>query len=160
MVLAGLVSALRRRNRRGRFIGLEDHTGRLEVALFDEVFSMYADLLGKDQIIVVEGKVSVDDFSGGYRMTASKVMSLSSAKARFARGVRIAIQGPREDLCTALESTFAPYQEGGATVTIEYRNPRARASLELGQDWTVKPCEELVAALNELDAVSEARLIY
>jgi DNA polymerase-3 subunit alpha len=160
MVLAGLVSALRRRNRRGRFVGLEDHTGRLEVALYDEVYGMYADLLGKDQVIVVEGKVSADDFSGGYRMTASKVMSLAEAKSRFARGVRIAIQGPREDLCPALESTFAPYQDGNAAVFVEYRNQRARASLELGRDWTVKPCEELVAALNELDSVSEARLIY
>jgi len=160
MVLAGLVSALRRRNRRGRFIGLEDHTGRVEVALFDEVFSMYAELLGKDQIIVVEGKVSVDDFSGGYRMTATRVMSLSSAKAHFARGVRIAVHGPRDELCPALESTFAPYQDGNATVFVEYRNQRARASLELGRDWTVKPCEELVAALNELDVVSGARLTY
>ncbi len=160
MVLAGLVSALRRRNRRGRFIGLEDHTGRVEVALFDEVFSIYAELLGKDQIIVVEGKVSVDDFSGGYRMTATRVMSLSSAKAHFARGVRIAVHGPRDELCPALESTFAPYQDGNATVFVEYRNQRARASLELGRDWTVKPCEELVAALNELDVVSGARLTY
>jgi hypothetical protein len=45
-------------------------------------------------------------------------------------------------------------------VYIDYRSARARARLELGADWTVKPCEELVAALGELDAVSEARLIY
>jgi DNA polymerase-3 subunit alpha len=160
MVLAGLVSALRRRNRRGRFVGLEDHTGRIEVALFDEVYGMYADLLIKDQVIVVEGKVSADDFSGGYRMTANKVMSLSEAKSRFARGVKIAIQGPQENLCPALESTFAPYQDGNARVFVEYRNQRARASLELGPEWTVKPSEELVAALNELDEISAARLIY
>ena len=43
---------------------------------------------------------------------------------------------------------------------IDYRNDRARARLELGGEWTVKPCEELVAALNELEAISEASLIY
>jgi DNA polymerase-3 subunit alpha len=160
MVLAGQVTALRRRSRRGRFIGMEDHTGRIEVALFDEVFGMYADLLNKDSIIVVEGRVSVDDFSGGYRMTASKVMSLAGAKSHFARGIRIAVQGPRDGLCPVLESTFAPYLDGTAPVYIEYRNQRARASLELGRDWTVKPCEELVAALGELDSVTGARLVY
>lgn len=160
MVLAGQVTALRRRNQRGQFVGLEDHTGRLEVALFDEVFATYADLLGKDQVIVVEGKVSRDDFSGGFRMSASKVMSLGQAKSHFARGVRIAVQGPREDLCPALESTFAPYREGNAKVWIDYRNQRARVSLELGLGATVRPCEELVAALNDLDAVSDAKLIY
>jgi len=160
MVLAGLVSAMRRRNRRGRFIAMEDHTGQIEVSLFDEVYALYADLLGKDQVIVVEGKVSVDDFSGGFRMNASKVMSLSTAKTKYARGVRIAIIGPQEELCSALESTFAPYQDGNASVYVDYRNQRARASMELGSEWTVKPCEELVAALNELDSVSTARLIY
>jgi DNA polymerase-3 subunit alpha len=93
-------------------------------------------------------------------MTASKIMSLSSAKSSFARGVKIAIKGPQEGLGPSLQSTFAPYQDGNATVYVEYRNERARASLELGSDFTVKPCEELVAALNELDSVSAARLIY
>jgi len=160
MVLAGQVSALRRRSRRGRFVGLEDHTGRIEVALFDEVFGMFADLLVKDSIIVVEGKVSLDEFSGGYRITASKVMSLGGAKSHFARGIRVAVQGPREGLCPVLESTFAPYLDGNAPVFVEYRNQRARATLELGRDWTVNPCEELVAALGELESVTGARLIY
>jgi DNA polymerase-3 subunit alpha len=130
MVLAGLVQALRRRSRRGRFVALEDHTGSIEVALFDEAYSLYADLLDRDEIIVVEGRVGADEFSGGYRMTAARVMSLGDAKTRFARGVSIA------------------------------RNQRARAQLELGPGWRVKPCEELVAALNELEAISEARLVY
>jgi len=160
MVLAGLVSTLRRRNRRGRYISIEDHTGALEVALFDEVYGLYADLLDKDEVIVVEGKVSVDDFSGGYRMTASRVMALGEAKSRFARGVRLAVQGPSDSLGSALEATFAPYQGGSARVYLEYRNARARASFELGDEWMVKPCEELVAALNELDMIAGARLIY
>jgi DNA polymerase-3 subunit alpha len=160
MVLAGQVSSLRRRSRRGRFVAIEDHTGTLEVALFDEVYGLYADLLDKDQLIVVEGKVSADDFTGGYRMTAAKVMSLGAAMTRFARGVRISVQGPSEALCPSLESTFAPYQDGTARVFLDYRNPRARASFELGDEWTVKPCEELMAALNELEMVAGARLIY
>ncbi|MFT5139714.1 MAG: DNA polymerase-3 subunit alpha [Rhodothermales bacterium] len=160
MVLAGIVSAMRRRNRRGRFIAMEDHTGQIEVALYDEVFSLYADLLDKDQVIVVQGKVSVDNFSGGFRMTASKVMSLSTAKASYARGVRIAIHGPQQDLGLDLESTFAPYQDGKAPVFVEYRNKRARVSMTLGNEWKVKPCEELVAALGELESISDACLMY
>ena len=70
------------------------------------------------------------------------------------------MQGPRDGLSQRLEETFAPYRGGKGTVFVDYRNPRARARLELGHDWKVKPCEELVAALNELEAVSEARLVY
>ena len=160
MVLAGLVTNLRRRSQRGRFVAIEDDTGSIELALFDEAYGLYAGLLGKDEVVVVEGRVSRDDFSGGYRMTVSEVLSLGAAKTRFARGVRIAVQGPSEGLCDDLEAAFAPYRDGEAPVFIDYRNQRARARLALGGDWTVKPCDELVAALNALDSVSEARLLF
>jgi DNA polymerase-3 subunit alpha len=128
--------------------------------LFDETWTLYAELVNKDEIIVVEGRASTDDFSGGYRMTAQKVMTLSEAKARFAKGVQISLRGPGEDICSSLQSTFVPYQNGSGKVWLNYSNKRARARLELGDEWGVKACEELVAALGELDAVSDARLVY
>jgi DNA polymerase-3 subunit alpha len=155
-----LVRAVRRRGNRGGFVAIDDHTGRTEVALFDEAWTLYADLLNKDEIIVVEGLVSADDASGRYRVSAQKVMTLAEAKSRFARGVQIALRGPGDDLCAALQATFAPYRNGSARVWLDYSNARARARLELGEEWNVKACEELVAALGELDMVSDARLVY
>lgn len=160
MVLAGLVCAIRRSNRNGRFVTIEDHTGRMEVALYDEVFARYAELLSKDQMIVVEGKVMVDDFSGGFRMSASLVSLLSDAKQRFARGVRVTVQNPDSDFDRALLMAMKPYSNGQGTVFVDYRNERARASMELGSSWRIKPCEELVAALSMVDAVTDAHLVY
>ena len=160
MILSGLVGAVRRRGNRGGFVAIEDHTGRLEVSLYDEAWTLYADTLTKDEIIVVEGRVSTDDFSGGFRMSAQKIMPLSDAKARFAKGVQISLRGPGEDICSALQSTFVPYREGSGQVWLNYSNPRARVRMELGEEWNVKPCEELVAALGELEMVSDARLVY
>jgi DNA polymerase-3 subunit alpha len=160
MVLAGQVCAIRRRNNRGGFVTMEDHSGRIETALFDDTWTLYADLLNKDEIIVVEGRVAVDNFSGGFKMTAQKLMTLSDAKSRFARGVQISLRGPGEDICAALQSTFVPYRNGSGSVWLNYSNTRARARLELGEEWHLKACEELVAALGELEMVSDARLVY
>ena len=160
MILAGLVHAIRRRGNRGGFVSLEDHTGRIEAALFDDTWTLYAELLNKDEIIVVEGRVTTNDFSGGFRMAAQKIMTLSDAKTRFARGVQISLRGPGDDICAALQSTFVPYQNGSGQVWLNYSNARARARLELGEEWNIKACEELVAALGELEMVSDARLVY
>ncbi len=160
MVLAGLVRTIRRRGNRGGFVSIVDHSSQLEVALFDESWTLYVELLSKDQIIVVEGNVTVDNFSGGFRMNAQKVMTLSEAKSRFSKGVIISIRGPNEEISAMLQSTFAPYLQGSGEVFLDYSNPRARARLELGEEWAVKPCEELVAALGQLPAVTDARLIY
>jgi DNA polymerase-3 subunit alpha len=160
MVLAGLVQAVRRRGNRGGFVALEDHTGRIEAAMFDDTWTLYADLLNKDEIIVVEGRVAKDNFSGGFRMNAQKIMTLSDAKSRFARGVQISLRGPDDNICASLQSTFIPYQNGSGQVWLNYSNSRARARLELGEEWNVNACEELVAALGELEMVSDARLVY
>jgi hypothetical protein len=87
-------------------------------------------------------------------------MTLSDAKSRFARGIQISLRGPDEDICAALQSTFLPYRNGSDLVWLDYSNARARARLELSEDYSVKACAELVAALNELETVSDARLIY
>jgi DNA polymerase-3 subunit alpha len=160
MILAGLVQAIRRRGNRGGFVTLEDHTGRVEAALFDDTWTLYADLLNKDEIIVIEGRVTTNDFSGGFRISVQKIMTLSAAKSRFAKGVQISLRGPGEEICSSLLSTFVPYQDGSGQVWLNYSNGRARARLELGEEWNVKACEELVAALGELEMVSDARLVY
>jgi DNA polymerase-3 subunit alpha len=160
MILGGLVRAIRRRGNRGGFVSIEDRSGRIEVQLFDEAWALYADMLTKDEIIVVEGRVSVDDFSGGFRMSAQKIMTLAAAKSRFARGIQVSLRGPDEEICRALKSTFVPYKNGSDLVWLDYSNSRARVRLELKEESGVKACEELVAALGELDVVTDARLVY
>lgn len=160
MTLAGLVHDVRRRGGRGGFVAIEDHTGRMEVALYDEAWTLYADLLQKDEIIVLEGSVNVNTFSGGYQMRAQKISTLSEAKSRFARGIRITVNGPDDRIFTLLDYAMRPYRDGSARVWIDYNNGRAKARMELGEEWNVKACDELVAALSELDAVTSAGLVY
>ncbi len=160
MTLAALVTSLSRRNPRGHSIAVEDHSGRIDAFLSNEAYATYADLMVKDSIVVMEGNVVADDYTGGYKITTNHIMSLADAKTRFAKGVSIVVSGPDEDLCAALVSTFSPYQHGSSPVYLHYKNEQARVSLELGRDWTVKPCQELIAALNELDSVMQASLRF
>jgi DNA polymerase-3 subunit alpha len=145
---------------RGHFIAVEDHTDRIDAFLSNEIYATYADLMVKDSIVLIEGRVEADKFSGGYKITAEHIMSLADAKARFSKAVNIAVSGPDENLCKLLASTFSPYKDGSSPVYIHYRNQRARVTLELGHNWTVKPCEELIAALNELEVVKQAGFRY
>jgi len=160
MVLAGMITEVRRRPGRGAFVTISDRDGQLDLALYDEVYALYADILIEDEIIVVEGNVAHDNFSGGQRMGVKKVMSLAEAKGRYAMGICINVQGPQENLPAILESTFAPYRNGSSRVWVIYNNGRARARLDLGEEWQLTPCEELIAALNELDSVRQAQLVY
>jgi len=160
MTLACLVTALRRRSPRGHYIAVEDHSGRMDAFVPNETYATFADLLGKDELVVLEGGVVADEFTRGYRINVNRVTSLADAKARFATGIMLSVSGPSSELCARLASVFSPYRDGRSPVFVHYRNRRARVSLELGREWHVKPCVELVAALSELDVVRQAGFRY
>ena len=44
------------------FVTLDDRTGRLEVAVFADIYAAHREKLVKDALLVIEGQVSHDDF--------------------------------------------------------------------------------------------------
>ena len=162
MTLAGLVRAVRRRPGRGAFVAIDDGSGRLEVAVFDRILHECADLLNADEVIVVSGKVEIDDFNGGFRMVAEQLISLDQARARFARCLHLHLNQAahiheiEQDLAAALR----PYRNGNLPVLVDYCNDKASARLKLGPDWRVQPCAELLAAMQALEAVQRVELVY
>ncbi|MBE9548569.1 MAG: DNA polymerase III subunit alpha [Proteobacteria bacterium] len=159
MVLSGLVVGVRKRGKQA-FVGLDDGTGKVEVALYDESWVLYADRFIKDEIVVIEGPVKADNFSGGYRMVGNRVMTLPEARSNYAKAVAINIKGPVTNLVYQLQNTFAPYQDGNTEVIINYHNQRASARFHLDKEWKVKACDEVIAALNDLDSITNARLLF
>ncbi|MDC6700659.1 OB-fold nucleic acid binding domain-containing protein, partial [Leclercia adecarboxylata] len=95
--IAGLIVNLRvMKNKKGDkmgFITLDDRSGRIEASLFAEAFNTAQALLQTDALVVVEGEVSNDDFSGGLRLRAKRVMSLEEARTGLAESLRVKVAG-------------------------------------------------------------------
>jgi DNA polymerase-3 subunit alpha len=91
--IAGLVVAMRvMRTKRGDtmgFITLDDRSGRIEVAVFADTYTQYKHKLIKDALLIVEGQVSQDDYSGGIKMRADSVVSLTDARQQQLRAVSL-----------------------------------------------------------------------
>ncbi len=160
MTLAGLVMAVRKRPGKGAFVAIDDGTARLEVAIFDSLYNQIADRLVADEILVVRGRVEVDDFRGGFRMVAEEVLDVDQARERFARGLEIETLKPPVEFDRDLAAAMQPYRSGRTPVLIRFSNESAQALLKLGSDWQVAPSSELLAAVSGLDGVSSARLRY
>lgn len=160
VVLAGLITGIRKRAGRMAFVTLDDKTGRAELALFDETFRRFSELLTVDRVVVVDGSASVDDFSGGFRVTVNELWEIEQARGELARGLEIQLNGAGmegiERLCRALE----PHRCGRAPVWVDYQGERARARLRLGDEWRVRVCGELLESLKEIAGVGGTRIIY
>ncbi len=158
--VAGMVSAVRKRGDSDAFVRLEDGSGIIEVSFFGELYQQAAPLLVRDEILVVEGGLRIDEFSGGgFQLRARNVVTLGDACRRRARLLHLKLNGIGPDFVQQLRQTLAGYRGGHASVVLgDYHNQDAQATLELGEDWRVDAIPDLLRAVRNLPGVEAARL--
>ncbi len=154
--VGGMVVSTRiMKSRRGApmcFLVLDDKSARLEVSLFPETFEKFGRKVIKDELLIFEGEVQADDFSGGLSLRAEKVMSMCEARQRFSQGVVIDFSdGPLpQDFGASLKSLLTPHRiEDGCGVSVLYANGGARARVCLGADWRVAARDDLLGNLRD-----------
>jgi DNA polymerase-3 subunit alpha len=158
VAIGGLVAQQRRRGDSMAFVQLEDSGGRIEVSFFREVFTEFAPLLTKDAILVVEGGLSLDEFSGNLVVRARRAWSLDEACERFARQVRVRVDGVGPEFARMLATQVKPFVPGPASVRLTYCGGGAQTELELGEAWRVRATPALVDAVRLLPGVGEVAL--
>ncbi|MBN3564148.1 DNA polymerase III subunit alpha [Aliamphritea spongicola] len=142
------------------FITLDDRTSRIEITLFGDSFDEHRHLLSKDAILLVEGEIAHDDYSGRTKVRASKVIDITQARARYASHIQVNCQADqlKERQLKALEQVLEGAKGASAvSVALQYSREDASARVYLGDDWKVEPTDEVLLKLKDQfggDAVS------
>ncbi len=166
-LIAGIVSGVRNRmTARGKMaiVGLDDGTTRIEVVVGSDLLNQYQSLLKDDQLIIVEGRVSNDEFSGGIRVNARKLHDLSGLRNSKASFLKISCNGQAD--AVKLKTLLKPYcksasdESRGCAVKVEYRNKTSKVELMLGNDWRVDLHEGLIAGLTEWLSQNNVKILY
>jgi DNA polymerase-3 subunit alpha len=165
--VAGLVVGVRTmKSKRGdtmAFITLDDRTGRIEASLFGELFEQLRGQIESDQVLIVEGEVSSDEFSGGLRLRGKDVTAMVTARIRYGQAVELALDAGQINgqLIESLRDSLTPYRdEAGLPVRLQYRHPAAVAWLELADEWKVAPSDDLLLALRDVQGQAGVQLRY
>ncbi len=166
IVVAGLVVALRtmqtRRGDRMAFVTLDDRTGRLELAVFSDQYLESRHLLVKDSLLVVEGQVSVDEYTGGFKMSAEKLYNMEQARAAFSTRLVIEVNADfaGNGFVDELQEILKPAAQGKCPVYVHYRGLQAQAEIALGEEWKISPTNVVLERLSRLAGESNVRLVY
>lgn len=161
VMLAGIVVSQRiQMTRRGRMavLVLDDSYARIELTVFNELYEQHRHWMKEDQVVVVEGKVSFDEFSQSLRVSAERLFNLHEARKEFARVLKITCNGQSSG--DKLRELLTPYLKGRCPVAIEYYNRNARCEISLGEEWKVDPRDELIASLAEWLRPENVKLRY
>ncbi|MGM0823795.1 MAG: DNA polymerase III subunit alpha [Pseudomonadota bacterium] len=165
--VAGLVVAMRTmKSKRGdtmAFITLDDRTGRIEASLFGELYEQLRGQIAADEVVIVEGEVSNDDFSGGLKLRGKDVTPMVAARMRFGQAVELALDAKQLNgrLVESLRASLSPFRdEAGLPVRLQYRHPDAVGWLELADEWKVAPSDDLLLTLRDVQGQVGVQLRY
>ena len=166
-VLAGLIENVRTmKTKRGdtmAILQLDDRSARMEITLYAETYNAHRELLTKDNIIIVEGTVAHDDYSGGLGMRGVKeVRDLVQARQNYASELRIELHHEMIDerFTSELEQTLSDARGGSCPVALVYGGASSRARIKLGERWQVSPSDELLQVLRDQVGTDQVAMMY
>ncbi len=168
-LLAGIVSELRIINgHRGRMaiFKLDDKTEPIEAVVHEELLNAHKDLLKDDELLIVQGKVQPDRFSGGLRLTVMAVWDLPSARCRFGKYVHFPVNSPglvvsellRRFPCRTMKTVQGEVFQG-LPVRLRVHCEGAEAEIDLGHEGRLFPSEEALAVCKQATH-GQARVVY
>ena len=166
VTVAGLVMTMRvRKTQRGgriAFLTLDDHTAQMDIRIFSEVFDKFQALLARDKLLVIQGTLGLDDYTGGNQITAQEIYDINQAREQFARRLVVGVEATQagNGFVKSLADILTPFREGSCRVCIEYLGGGAAARLALGDEWAVHPTDELLHRLQELAGEQHVMVEY
>ena len=98
---AGIVGELRIINgQRGKLaiFKLDDKTGTVEATADEALLNASRNVLKDDELVIVQGVVQNDRFSGGLRLKVTQILDLPTARAKFGKFLRVAVNGKAPDI--------------------------------------------------------------
>jgi DNA polymerase-3 subunit alpha len=168
-LLAGIVNDLRVVNgQRGRvaLFKLDDTSESIEAVANEDLLNANKELLKDDEVLIVQGKVQPDRFSGGLRLNVQQVWDLASARCRFGRYLRVAVNGITPPVAELLRD-FPPRRRAtehgeltqGLSVRLVLQRDLVQGELDLGDDARFFPSDAALARWRH-STHGDARVVY
>lgn len=159
VAIAGVVEELRKRGPRTE-VTLDDDTGRMQCSFFDEQYQQFRELLVKDALLLVEGKVRFDEFANTWVLRATKVSELERLREKEARRIVLKVKKTDGLSLDRLQALLSQYKGGNCHVAMQFMGTGARGTFSFGAEWNVKPSPALLEELETLLGRGRIAVLY
>lgn len=153
---AGLLTSLRAiKTRRGRmgFAVLDNAIERVEVILYSDQFKQHREMLQKGNILIAQGELSVDGFTGGFQLRADRVADINTFRAKWLRRLHLNLMEEQTTPAAmqTIHRVLTTHRGGEVKVAIRYRRANGESgNLKLSNDWTIHPTQPALDQLADL----------
>lgn len=170
VVVAGMVTGIRRRGDSQLFFQLEDGRGRLDCAAFADVQEAIGPILARDRVCIVQGGLREDEFNGGYSLRVRQCWDYESLCRHHADrlilqlDLRQPTQGRQQHIWQRLDSLLKDHRSGKTTVYLSLIVPSpsgdAIGTLALAQQDAITLDSDLLESLRAEPAFTKVQVRY
>ncbi|MGY1457434.1 DNA polymerase III subunit alpha [Luteimonas sp. A534] len=147
-IVAGQVGAVRKRGESQAFVVLEDGRGRIECAFFSEAWLEHAPLLAGNRIVIVEGGLREDEFSGGFSLRARRAWDFHEVCSQSARRLSLRLDLAQAAVLDRVQALLSTNRPGATPLRLDLLLPSGAAgSLDLDGSHSVRVDPDLLGQL-------------
>ena len=157
-VIAGQVVALRKKGDAQTFVLIEDGRGRLECAFFAEAAQEFGALLARDRILVLQGGLREDAFSGGFAFKVTRCWDYAQVCARHAQRVSLRLDLRVPGTWQRVENVLAQHRPGATPLRLDLLRDGAAGMLDLNGSSGVRVDVDLPGALRAQPGVKAVKV--
>ena len=171
---AGIVGELRTINgQRGKLaiFKLDDKSGTIEATADEALLNASRNVLKDDELVIVQGVVQNDRFSGGLRLKVTQILDLPTARAKHGRYLRVAVNGKAPDIARMVKDFPAKREQteqGDLTrglavrlsVSRNHDQSAAVAEVLLGENAKFFPSDAALASWMAQAHLGQAQIVY
>jgi DNA polymerase-3 subunit alpha len=132
---------------------LDDKSDVIEAAADESVFNPHRAWFKDDEVIVVMAKLQPDRFTGGFRLNVQQLWDLATARCRFGKYLKVAVNGTVPDIERLLREFPARREQSeagelvrGLSVRLLVQREEATAELQLGEQAKFFPSDAALAS--------------
>jgi DNA polymerase-3 subunit alpha len=165
VTVAGLIISIRvMKTKKGlnwAIVTLDDQSARVDVMIYSDLYEAIKDILRKDEVVLAKGDISNDDFSGGLKMSGVEISPLIDVREKRASHLEINIDLSHGSLlANDLIESLQPFKGGLCPVRFSCHQNNLSAELVAAGEWSVKPTDELLHDLKNIDGCNSVKLHY
>jgi DNA polymerase-3 subunit alpha len=160
VVLAGMVTMMRRRGDSQAFVQIEDGHGRLECAFFGEAFAEFGTLLSRDRVIIIEGGLREDMFNGGFSLRVRKCWDFRALCSQYGKRLSLTVDLREKGTWDKLQGALSSFRPGGTPLRLDLLTPSSRGVVDVNGPASVRSDAELISQLRALPGVLKVGLSW
>ncbi len=164
VLLAGRVDSIRMKiGKKGNkmvFVAIEDNDTVLEVSAFGDLGNEVLTKISVDMLVVIEGELSLDGYSGQTRLRASRIMPFHDAKIEHAKAILLTFNECESWDISALHHYLSQSRDdnNGKPLRFFWQQAGWQVPLNHAQSMRVKPTASVMSGFVQLGV--KAELLY